>query len=70
MSYASLPILSTIETVDVFKFPILTLGCKLEEDIMMVKFSVPSFSGSTNIEMLNIARVSPANTVTLYGPEL
>jgi len=58
-----------METIALLKLPMLTLGCRLAEDIMTVKFSVPSFSLSLVIEILNTTRVSPAGTVTLNGPE-
>ena len=60
---------STIEIVVVLTFPMLTLGCKLAEDIKRLNFSVPSFSLSILIKTLNTARVSPAATVTIYGSE-
>ena len=58
-----------METKALLTLPMLTLGCRLAEDIMTVKFSVPSFLLSFVIEILNITRVSPAGTVTLNGPE-
>ena len=57
-----------METIAPLISPMLTLGCRLVEGIMTVKFSVPLII-SLVIEMLNTTQVSPAGTVTLNGPE-
>ena len=69
MDCLSSPMSSTIDTVVVLTFPMLTLGCRLAEDIMTFKFSVPSFSLSMIIAISNTTRVTPAGTVILNGPE-
>ena len=68
MKHLSLPMSSTMETTVVPTFPMLTLGCRLAEDIVTLKFSVPSFSLSLVIDIVNTTLVSPAGTVTLNGP--
>ena len=68
MKHLSLPILSTMETTVVLTLPMLTLGCRLAEDMMTLKLSVPSFSLSLVIDIVNTTLVSPAGIVILYGP--
>ena len=68
MKHLSLPTLSTMDTTVVLRLPMLTLGWRLAEDIMTLKFSVPSFSLSLVITIVNTTLVSPAGTVTLCGP--
>ena len=60
---------STMDTVVLLTVPMLTLGCRLVEDMMTSKLSVPSFSLLITIPILNTTRLPPAGTVTLNGPE-